>query len=66
MLSPYDVWKTTPPENDEILGVCEQCIVGIYEGERHYADDIGAGLYICETCYDKLSDDERSDLIERY
>lgn len=46
MESAYDVWKTTPPDDQDPVTYCCCCGDPIYEGEVLYTIDGG----ICETC----------------
>jgi len=46
MIPGYDAWKTTPPEEWEPVGYCNQCGAPLYEGDELYMIDGG----ICEKC----------------
>lgn len=46
MLSGYDFWKTTPPDEPEPVRKCNCCGVEMYDGDLLYTIDGG----ICEDC----------------
>ncbi len=53
MMSSYDEWKTTPPDDPEPVAHCNYCEAPINEGDVLYTIDGG----ICETC---LNDNYKS------
>lgn len=46
MISGYDEWKNSVPEDPEPVGYCVQCGSPFYEGDVLYTIDGG----ICEDC----------------
>ena len=46
MISGYDEWKTSPPEEQKPVTQCNICGKDMYEGDALYAIDGG----ICEEC----------------
>lgn len=46
MISGYDDWKTTPPDDPDPVTYCNCCGTPLYEGDVLYTVDGG----ICEDC----------------